>query len=277
MPLVPAWKSLLFAPADNEALCAKAAASRADAIILDLEDGVGEAAKPRARSALPAAAAALRAAGRGVAVRINGSPELARADLEACAATQPDAVLAPKVEGVADLDALAAMLAGDVGIVAMIESASAIHALAPIAAHARVVGLALGTEDFSVSLGVAPTVDALDLPARLVAIAAAPRRLMALAAPISIAAFRDKEAYAVALQLAARFGATGAICIHPSQAEAANAAFQPSEAECANARAVLDAWSAAQAAGLSVTSLDGRMIDLPVAEQAKRALAKAGR
>lgn len=272
---IPAWKSLLFAPADNEAIVAKAINSSADAVILDLEDGVAAANKAKARAMLSAAAERLRVSGRGVAVRVNAS--LGVEDRNACVAAMPDVIVLPKSEAGEEIEAAASALGENgIGILALIESAAAVENLATIARHPRVVGLALGTEDFSVSLGVAPTADSLDLPAKLVALAAAPRRLMALAAPISIAAFRDKDAYAAALSYASRFGATGAICIHPSQVDAANATFQPTEAQCTQAKAVLEAWRAAKEAGKGVISLDGRMIDAPVVAQARQTLARAG-
>ncbi|MBL4893649.1 MAG: hypothetical protein JKY59_02075, partial [Emcibacter sp.] len=138
----------------------------------------------------------------------------------------------------------------------------------------RVIGLALGTEDFCLELGVAPRPDVLDLPARQIAFAAAKRNQMALAVPISIAEFRDMAAYGTAADLATNFGVTGAICIHPAQVKTANDCFQPDADAVAEARKILDVWKDAQTQGQAVASLDGKMIDLPVAERAKALLQK---
>ncbi len=194
--------------------------------------------------------------------------------------------MAPKVESVARLASLAEMIDeieaerglpfGHVGIIALIESPLGLSMAAKIASARRVIGLALGGEDFALSLGVAPTPAALDLPCRQLALAAASRGVMALAAPISIGAFKDEEAYRVALQAARAIGATGTLCIHPKQVRIANACFSVSDAEREDAEAVIQAWGAAQDSGVGVIELGGRMIDLPVLERARRVLARAG-
>lgn len=282
---IPGWRSLLFVPADDEARCAKACRVGADAVILDLEDGVAPAAKAAARARIGAAAAALRAAGVAAVVRINGGWRAALQDLEAAVAAGADAVMAPKVEEAARLRVLDELLdelerehgraPGGTGVVALVESPAALAVLAELAAAPRVIGLALGTEDFSLALGVAPTPAALELPSRQIALAAAARGQMALAVPVSIAQFRDIEAYAAAVRTGAAWGVTGAICIHPAQVGAANAGFDPGEAARAEARRVLEAWEA-RPEHAGVTALDGRMIDRPVAEQARRLLRRAG-
>lgn len=284
MPAIPAWRSLLFVAANNEKLVGKAATSSADAVILDLEDAIAVDAKPAARASVSAAVAALRDAGKGVVVRINAPWRLAIADLDACVRDGIDAIMTPKTEDISRLKTLSAIISefeadrgltpGAIGIVALAESTLALSELAQIADFERTIGLALGTEDFSLTLGVAPTPASLDLPCRMVALAASRRARMALAAPISISQFRDIESFTVALRQAAAYGSTGAICIHPAQAQAANSVFQTSEADCARAQAILDAWEAALGVGKSVTSLDGAMIDLPVVELAKRTLAR---
>jgi citrate lyase subunit beta/citryl-CoA lyase len=284
MTRIPDWTSLLFAPADNEALCAKACGVEADAVILDLEDGVAMAAKAHARARYGQAARALRAAGRSVVARINSAWRMAFADLDACVIADTNAVMVPKVGDLARLRTIDAMIGeiererglpeGDIGLIALVESAPALPHLAEIAAGPRLIGLAFGPEDFAVSLGVAPTPEALDMPCRMVALAAATRGLMALAAPISIGGFRDIGAYADALRRAQAYGATGALCIHPAQVAAASEVFEPSAEACALARRTVEAWETAAASGESVTSLEGRMIDLPVVEQAKRLLAR---
>ena len=283
---MPAWGSLLFVPADDEARCAKACRAGADAVILDLEDGVAPAAKAAARARVAPAARALAEAGVAAVVRINAPWRAALADLEAAVGADVAAVMVPKAEDGARLAVLSDMIgeleaergleAGSTSLVALVETPAALARLPDIAAAPRVVGLALGTEDFCLGLGVAPTPAALDLPSRQIALAAAARGQMALAVPLSITQFRDIEAYRAAALAGAATGVNGAICIHPAQAAAANACFAPAEAELADARRVLDAWERAQAGGLAVTALDGRMIDLPVAERARRLVARAG-
>lgn len=281
------WRSLLFVPADNEARCAKAGRAGADAVILDLEDGVALANKPSARARIAALARSIAAEGCEVVVRINTDWRSAFADIDAAITADVCAVMIPKVENASRLVALADMIAeveaerglpvGRIGLLALIESPSALPHLPDIARAPRVSALALGTEDFCLALGVAPTPDALDLPSRQIALAAAGHGCASYAVPISIASFKDTDAYTAAAERAKAYGVTGALCIHPIQVAAANACFAPTPAAIAEAEQVMTLWAQAQAQGRSVIAHEGRMIDLPVVERARRLLARARR
>ncbi|WP_404479967.1 HpcH/HpaI aldolase/citrate lyase family protein [Novosphingobium sp. BL-52-GroH] len=281
----PGWRSLLFVSADDPARLAKVGERGADAVILDLEDAVAPARKAEARGALPAQIARLHGEGHALVVRVNAGWTALAADLEAAVRPGVAALMLPKVEQAWRIEALAEMLgeweiarglpAGAIGIIALVESAPGLAALSEIAQAPRLVGIALGSEDLSLSLGVAPGTTFLDLPARQIALAAGAAGVMALGIPLSIAEFRDMEAYRRAAALALAYGTTGALCIHPAQVAAANAAFAPGDAELAEAHAILQAWDAAD--GAAVTSLDGRMIDLPVVLRARRLLARGMR
>lgn len=272
------WRSMLFAPADHTERCAKAARAGADAVILDLEDAVAPGAKSAARAALAGAVGDVRAQGVAATVRINGAWMLAVEDLRAAVSAGADAIMVPKVECAHDLGVIAAMVAelrGDaLPLIALIESPAGVAQAHAIADVRCVAGLALGTEDFSLAMGVEPSTAVLDLPARQLAMAAAGRGLMALAVPFSIARFREEEAYRAIAGEAAAYGVNGAICIHPKQVAVANAVFGLSPAAREEAQRIWAAWEEARAQGLSVVSLDGRMIDLPVAERARKALAR---
>lgn len=276
---MPHWRSLLFAPADNEERCRKAATAGADAVILDLEDGVAAGSKPAARQALGEGAQQARSQGVGVVVRINAPWLLAVEDLRAAVAVGADALMVPKAEDphrLATLAQIAAELKREsMPLIALVESPRGVAQAHALAALPGVIGLALGTEDFSLDMAVEPSGTVLDWPARQIALAAACSGAMALAVPFSIARFREEEAYRDAAQQAAAYGVNGAICIHPRQVAIANKVFGLSEAERAEAEQILKAWEAARAQGLSVIQLDGRMIDLPVAERARKLLARA--
>lgn len=276
------WRSLLFVPADDERRLARAHERGADGIILDLEDGVAPAAKVPARSTLANRIADLAARGQDVIVRINGGWRDIAADLDACVCPGLSAILVPKAEDgmrltvvaemIAEWEALRGLQSGSVALIALVESPLGIANLSAIAGVPRVVGIALGTEDFSLALGVAPTREALDLPCRQIALAAAARSLMAFAVPFSIADFRDEDGATQAASASFAFGGSGALCVHPAQVTIANRVFTPSDAARADASAVLTAWAEAHDRGLSVASLNGRMIDRPVVERAKRLL-----
>jgi len=117
---------------------------------------------------------------------------------------------------------------------------------------------------------VAPTVDCLDLPARLIVLAAASHGLSSFAIPFSIANFRDLSEFEQAARSARAFGATGGLCIHPGQIEVVNRVFAPGEDELAEARAVITAWT--DAGRPAVLNHKGRMIDRPVLLRAARLL-----
>lgn len=278
--MIPVWRSLLFAPMGRADLVAKAAASEADAVILDLEDGVAPSAKAAARAAIPDAVATLQAAGKACLVRVNADAPTLQLDLAALAASPPLAVMLPKVESRADADArLGAMqdALGFAAAIALIESPAGVFRAEEIAAAPGVLALALGPEDFAAALGAPPTHASLDLPCRMLGLAAAAHGKPAYAVPVSIAEFRDEDLIRAAAEAALAAGTAGMLCIHPTQVRIANAVFSPSPASLAHAEAVLAVWRASEARGEGVASLDGHMIDKPVAEAAMRVLRKAGR
>jgi citrate lyase subunit beta/citryl-CoA lyase len=276
------WRSLLFVPANDPVRLAKAASRGADAIIVDLEDAVAVDEKPAARAGLAEVVRALHAVGVPVVIRINAEWQDASADLEVAVIAGVTALMVPKADSPNRLSILSDSIAehernrglevGAIKLIALIESPAGLPELARTAAIRRVAGLALGTEDFSLALGVSPEPACLDLPCRLIALAAAPRRLMALAVPISIAAFRDEPGWRAATTLARAYGCTGALCIHPAQVVIANQAFTPSDAERAEAQAILQAWKDGGGENAGVVTLKGKMIDRPVLLRAQAIL-----
>lgn len=287
IPSPPAgWRSLLFVPADNARLLEKAAERSADAVILDLEDAVPPAAKEAARAALPAAAERLAAAGATLLVRVNAGWLPLVADLAAAVRPCVRALVLPKVEDAGRLKAVAEMLdeveaskgmvPGQTGLLPLIESPAALGRLDELAAAPRVIGLALGSEDFSLQLGAPPSPASLTLPCQLLALAAATHSLMAIGLPGSLAEFRDLDAWRRHAEAARAVGMTGALCIHPAQVAVVNQAFAPDDEQLAWARAVLATWAESEKAGSGVAALDGRMIDKPVVERARALLARVG-
>lgn len=276
------WRSMLFVAANDPVRLGKVTSRGADAVIMDLEDAVAAEAKPQARVELAQHIAALRNQGSDLVVRINSPWEDAKEDIDAAVTEGLDALMIPKVECVESVAPVAELIGeletqrglpqGSIGIVALIESPLALKNLYEIAAHDRVIGLALGTEDFSLELGVTPSPACLELPSKLVALAAASYGRMALAVPISITVFGEIEKYREAASFGRAFGVTGAICIHPKQVQAANEVFGITEQERVEAEAIMAAWKLAQSEGRAVASHDGKMIDLPVAERARRIL-----
>ncbi|MEL6862392.1 MAG: CoA ester lyase, partial [Pseudomonadota bacterium] len=267
-------------------LIEKVASKGADAVILDLEDAVAPKNKDAARSQLKDQIESLKSKGLPVLVRINAEPELAAKDINSFLGVEIDGIVVPKVDGAEHLSSLAKLIAGlaasagTEGVpyryIPQIESALALPELHAIAAHEGVIGLALGTEDFSLSIGVEPTFDCLELPAKLISLAAASRQIMSLAVPTSISNYTDLGSYQSAAETGKKFGVTGAICVHPNQVLVANDVYKPSADQVAHAKAVLEIWLGQIQSGGAVAVIDGQMIDKPVVLRATRTLSLAG-
>ncbi|MES3055145.1 CoA ester lyase [Sphingomonas faeni] len=276
-------RSLLFVPGDRPERFDKAAASGADALILDLEDSVAESAKDAARAAV---AARLRAERGGVAVFVRINPldtDLSREDLSALRGLSPDAIVLPKAEGAASVRLLAERLT-EAGIDAPIlpiatETPAAIFQLGSYAAcGVPLAGLTWGAEDLPAAIGAATSREddgRYTAPYEMV-------RSLALfgahaagvpAIETVYPAFRDAEGLAAYAKRAARDGFTGMMAIHPAQVATINAAFTPDAAQIAHARAIVAAFAAQPGAG--ALQVDGRMVDAPHLKQARRILDRA--
>jgi citrate lyase subunit beta/citryl-CoA lyase len=154
------------------------------------------------------------------------------------------------------------------GMIALLESPAGLAEIKQIAEVPGVVGLALGSEDFSLAMGVPPTPAVLDLPCRRMAWEAARCGIMALGLPVSITTISDADAWDDGIRAARAVGMTGALCIHPRQVVPANEGFAPTSAEVERAHRILAAWE--EAAGAGVIQVDGKMIDRPVVLAAQR-------
>lgn len=279
---VPA-RTYLFVPGDRPERFAKALASGADAVILDLEDAVAPPAKDAARAAVAQALAALPAAqAERMVVRINSEEtEWFAADLrllaEVPAAARP-AVMLPKAERVQTLGRVQAACPG-IAMLALIESARGVVAAESLAAAPGVVRLVFGTLDYALDLDIEVSPAApfgqlgLDAAASRVAVAS---RAAGLAAPVAgVTTALDDEALLLADWARARAHGFGAkLCIHPKQVAPIHAALAPSAEQLAWAERVL---AAAEAAAGAALQLDGRMVDKPVIERARRLRDRAAR
>ena len=282
--LIPQWRSLLFVPANNPKLLEGAHKRGADLLILDLEDSVPGQDKAVAREQLAGHIERLTGQGMAVAVRINADVSEYALDLVVAVRTGVEAIMLPKVETAKQLQVLDELIRvqeqrhglvpGAVGIVALIESPAALFRLQAIASHPRVVALALGSEDFALAMGVAPTPACLSLACQWLALAAIAHGKKAYGLTVSLADFTQLNVLEQGAAQARASGLHGALCIHPAQVGIINRAFAPSSAELEWAAAVEAAWLDAQAQGLGAAQLGGAMLDKPVVERARRLLAQ---
>lgn len=271
---------MLFVPASSDRFLESALRRPTDAIQLDLEDSVAPDLKEAARARVGELADRAANAGYDVIVRLNRPWRMMVRDIEASVRQSVKALTLPKVPDGSFIRAVAEILdeceleaglpTGHTRLIAMVEDAEGLHNMDNIAqAHPRVCAMIIGAEDLAVSLRMAVDPDGLYLH-NVMAVAACRR---AGIAPIgfvgSVADFADKEKFRETVQRAARLGFEGAFCIHPSQVEAANEAFSPPAASVARARALLDTYEAECKAGRAACTFEGRMVDAPVAMQAR--------
>lgn len=273
-------RSLLFVPGDRDERFAKAAASGADAIILDLEDSVVAANKPAAREAI---GAFLREAADGVSrwVRVNPLDSEFVAD-DLAVAARADGVVLPKSVSGASVIELARRIGPDCPPILPVasETPAAVFGLGDYAAVAdRLAGLTWGAEDLPAVIGAstARESDGSYTPPYEVVRALTLFGAHAAGVPAIETVypdFRDLDGVAAYATRGARDGFTGMMAIHPAQVAAINAAFTPSAEAVAAARRVIAAFAANPDKG--ALQLDGRMIDAPHLKQAKTLVARIG-
>jgi citrate lyase subunit beta / citryl-CoA lyase len=249
----------LFVPADRPERFAKAAASGADCVILDLEDAVAADAKVAARNRLTTEFTNLP-----VVVRINAAgTRWHDADLDAAARLPLAAIMLPKAECDADVARVAAVHP----VVALIETVQGIAALPSLAASGHAARLAFGSVDYAADLGCAHARE--PLSAARAALVFTSRRV-GMPAPLDgvTTEVADDRATTADAIYARAMGFGGKLTIHPRQVRLVRAAFQPSEGEIEWALRVL-------ASGDGAAVVDGAMIDEPVRIRARFILATA--
>lgn len=268
-------RSVLYIPASRESALYKAQTLDCDAIIFDLEDAVAPDEKARARAILRDRLAVNDYGRRLRLVRINGlDSDWGAADAAAFAGADLDAVLVPKVNGAADLDRVAGLMPG-CRLWAMMETPLAILDAAAIAAHPRLDGLVMGTNDLAKDLGarIRPDRGALATALQLCLLAARAHGRVIVDGVYN--AFRDAEGLGAECAQGRDMGFDGKTLIHPAQIAVANAAFAPDPAEIELARRQIAAHQATLAAGGGVAVVDGRIVENLHVETAQRILALA--
>jgi citrate lyase subunit beta/citryl-CoA lyase len=282
-------RSLLFVPANAPRKIARALESGADAVILDLEDSVADREKDQAREA--AAETLARSSACKVLVRINPlSTAWALKDLAAVVRWSPDGIVLPKADSGEDvarlgfyldaLEAQAGLCPGGVRVLPIAtETPAALFSLGTYAAHrARLLSLTWGAEDLPAALGASANrgedggySDICRLARSLCLAGAAAAGVGAIETVFP--AFRDLAGLERYAERGRIEGFTGMMAIHPDQVAVINRAFTPSETELAWARSVVALFESRPGAG--ALSLDGRMLDRPHFEQARRLLERA--
>lgn len=281
-------RSMLFVPGDRPERFAKAAASGADAVILDLEDAVMPDRRPEARRAI---AAYLAGAERTVPLWVRINPvdtDDAPLDLAAVIDGRPDGIMLPKARDGADVHRASRWLEahevrcgcarGSVALIPLItESATALLKAATfVDLPARVAGLTWGAEDLAVDLGASGNKSADGEYEFIYQLARSMCLLAAAAAGVPAidtidTEFKDTAAIERRARASRRQGFAAKLAIHPAQIAPIHAAFTPTSDELQWAERVLAAFAAAPGSG--AVAFEGGMLDKPHLRQAERILA----
>jgi (3S)-malyl-CoA thioesterase len=269
------YRSLLYIPASKERALEKACELATDAIIFDLEDAVSPEEKQRARGLLVDALERLDFGGRARIVRVNGLDTAWGAEDLAAFADLPgvDALLLPKVNGSADLDAVAERVKPPIW--AMMETAKGCLNVAAIAAHPRLQGMVMGTNDLAKELGARFRSDRLPLMAGLGACVLAAKAEGKVIVDGVFNAFKDEAGLRAECEQGRDMGFDGKTLIHPAQLSVANEVFAPSEEEVALARRQIAAYAEARARGEGVAVVDGKIVENLHVATAEALIAKA--
>ena len=282
-----ALRSLLFVPGNQPRMLERASGLTPDAFIPDMEDSVPDAEKANARAITAARLDSLSARGVAVIPRLNSlDTGLLDEDLAAVVGPRIYGVSVGKINSPADiafisakLDALerkAGLEVGNIKLLPWIETAQAIVNVYEIcAASPRIIGAAFGAEDFTNDMGIERIEDESETFYARNAITIAARAANVLALDTPYFSFRDPNGLRRNAQAARQIGFKGKFAIHPAQIDIINETFSPSPAEIEQARRVVEAFREAERIGRGSTSLDGKVVDVPVVKRAEALLALA--
>lgn len=266
-------RSYLFVPGDRPERFEKALGSAADAVVVDLEDAVAPPNKAAARAAIASALGRMASTER-VVVRINDeATPWFDDDLALLRGARARAVMLPKAERAATI-ARVRSACPDIAVLPLVETGQGVLAADALASAPGVQRLVFGTIDYALDMdlqGPLATTLGLDFAASRLALVSRAAALLAPVAGVTVA-LDDEAALRADFDRARAHGFGAKLCIHPRQITAVHALLAPSADELAWAQRVL---AAAEAAGGAAVQLDGKMIDKPVIERARRLVQRA--
>jgi citrate lyase subunit beta / citryl-CoA lyase len=281
-------RSSLIMPVNQPRFVERAYLRGADAIVLDLEDSVPPAEKGRARTTVKDAIPVAARGGADVFVRINKPVEMMVEDLEAAIHPGLSGLSLPKVESAAEVHMLDELTTywekrhgipeGTIQFSVAVETAKGVMRAEEIAsASPRIASIGAGPEDLALDLGIEATVEGTELlyiKMRMIVVANA-ARVLPMGLMGTLADYADLDGLARSAREAYRVGFRGAGLIHPAQVPICNEAYAPPAPQVEWSRRVIEAFEEGVARGTASVSVDGRMIDIPIAEKARRLLARA--
>ncbi len=275
-------RSLLYVPGSDPKKCEKALTMDSDSVIFDLEDAVAPDQKEFARQTVCQLLKRPRNAGKELVVRINQASSLAgMEDLKAILPCEPDTVIFPKAsqrEAVI-VDTFAAIFVEDMktGFIPLIETMQGLVTLREILKSSeRITGVQFGAEDLTKEMGIKRTAEGKELSYARSELTFVARAFGVDAIDTPYVDYKDMEGFEKDLAYIRSIGMTAKTAIHPSQIEKINQAFSFSERDIAEAKEIVAEFEKAVKNGLGVISVNGKMVDAPVAKRAADVLKSVG-
>ena len=280
-------RSLLFVPGNTPRMLDRAIGLRPDAFVPDMEDSVPWDEKTNARNVTAAYIPELASTGVPVIPRVNSlDTGLLEEDLSAVVGSHVFGVSVGKMDNPEIVVEVAAILdqveeaagveKGATRLVPWIESAEAIVKVYDICRSSeRIVAVALGAEDFTNDMEIKRTDSDSELAYARGAIAVAARAAGVLALDTPFFSFRDPVALKANTEMSRAIGFKGRFAIHPAQLDIINEVYSPSDEDISQAQREIEAFEEAASMGRGSTSLDGKVIDVPVVKRAQALLERA--
>ncbi|MDR7239050.1 citrate (pro-3S)-lyase subunit beta [Neobacillus drentensis] len=277
-------RSMLYVPGNNPGMIRDANIYGADSIMFDLEDSVSLNEKDSARQLVYEALKTMDYGRTEILVRVNGlDTPFGRDDFEAIVRAKPNAIRLPKTETPEDVEEAdllitqiereAGMEYGTIKLMAAVESAlGVINAYKIATASKRLIGIAIGAEDFVTNLKTTRSKEGIELLAARSQILFAARAAGIDALDTVFSDVDDEEGFIQEVKLIKQLGFDGKSLINPRQINIVHNIYSPTEAEIKKSFEVIAAAKEAEQKGSGVISLNGKMIDKPIVERAYRVL-----
>jgi len=280
-------RTMLYVPGNNAGMVKDAHIYRSDSVMFDLEDSVSLHEKDTARILIFNALKTLDYEGIETVVRINGlDTPFGIDDIKAMVRAQPDIIRIPKADTAEDIKEIEALIEkeeklagiepGKIKLMAAIEGPlGVINAYSIATASKRLVGIALGAEDYVTNMKTKRSPEGTEILFARSQIVTAARAAGIYALDTVYSDINNEEGFLEEVKLIKQLGFDGKSVISPRQIGPTHRIFTPDQKEIDFALRVIEAIKEAEEKGSGVISLDGKMVDKPIVDRAQRVLVMA--
>lgn len=281
-------RTMMYVPGNNPGMLADAGIYGADSLMFDLEDSVSVAEKDSARFMVFHAVSSFDYGDKEIVVRINAlSSEHGHRDIEAMVKAGADVIRLPKTDTASDVHEAEQVIeacekkfgipVGTTRMMAAIESPlGAMNAYQIATASKRLIGIAIGAEDFVTSMKTKRSPEGIEILAARSQIVMAARAAGIAALDTVYSDVDNMKGFTDEVQLIKQLGFDGKSVINPRQIDPVHDIYAPSGHEVNEAKQVIYAIMEAQKNGSGVIAVNGKMVDKPIVERAERVLELAG-